>query len=306
MKMDFELITTLYRTSIRMATPLLLASLGGALTYHAGIINVAMEGLMLISAFFSVVFSYITGSAMLGVLAGIVASVAISLIYSIFVSFLKANNFAIGFAINILVSSLTIFLMRIMFEGQNAFNSPKIVAIKELQVQSGNYFLDNYIFNFSILTYVSIAIAFFLGYLVNKTSFGLRLRVCGESPSALTTAGIRVGIVQLWASVMCGILCGLAGSQLSLYNVRMFSRDMTGGRGFVALAAILITKGKPKLLIAISLLFGLFDALSLKLQNEKIAPQFALMLPYVMSIVILLLFHMRTRRGLNKKKLTQP
>ncbi len=298
--MDIELITTLFRTSIRMATPILLASLGGALTYHAGIINVAMEGLMLISAFFSVVFSYLTGSAFYGIIAGVVASMLISLLYSVFVSFLKANNFAIGFAINILISSLTLFLMRVMFQGKNAFNSPDIASIMELKVNTGNYFLDNYLLNFSILTYLSIAIAFLLAYIIYKTSFGLRLRVCGEMPQALTAAGIKVGVIQLWASILCGGLCGLAGAQLSLYNVRMFSRDMTGGRGFVALAAILISGGKPKRVLFISLLFGLFDALSVKLQNEKIAPQFALMLPYIMSVVVLLLFHLKTRKQYGK------
>ncbi len=297
-KMDLELITTLFRTSIRMATPILLASLGGALTYHAGIINVAMEGLMLISAFFSVVFSYLTGSALYGILAGMLASIAISLLYSVFVSFLKANNFAIGFALNILVSSLTLFLMRVMFQGKNAFNSPDIASIVELKLKTGNYFLDNYIFNFSILTYLSILIAFLLAYIIYRTSFGLRLRVCGEMPEALKAAGIKVGFVQLWSSILCGALCGLAGAQLSLYNVRMFSRDMTGGRGFVALAAILISGGKPKRILLISLLFGVFDALSVKLQSEKIAPQFALMLPYVMSVVVLLLFHLKTRKRL--------
>ncbi len=296
--MDMELITTLFRTSIRMATPILLASLGGALTYHAGIINVAMEGLMLISAFFSVVFSYLTGNALYGIIAGMMASILISLLYSVFVSFLKANNFAIGFAINILVSSLTLFLMRIMFQGENAFNSPDIAPIAELKLITGNYFLDNYILNFSILTYLSILIAFVLAFIVYKTSFGLRLRVCGEMPQALTTAGVKVGFVQLCSSVLCGVLCGLAGAQLSLYNVRMFSREMTGGRGFVALAAILISGGRPKRILIISLLFGVFDALSIKLQSEKIAPQFALMLPYVMSVVVLLLFHLKTRKRL--------
>jgi len=185
-----------------------------------------------------------------------------------------------------------------MFQGKNAFNSPDIASIVELKLKTGNYFLDNYIFNFSILTYLSILIAFLLAYVIYRTSFGLRLRVCGEMPEALKAAGIKVGFVQLWSSILCGALCGLAGAQLSLYNVRMFSRDMTGGRGFVALAAILISGGKPKRILLISLLFGVFDALSVKLQSEKIAPQFALMLPYVMSVVVLLLFHLKTRKRL--------
>lgn len=288
-----EEISAIYSTTIRMATPILLASLGGALTHHAGIINVAMEGLMLISAFFAVVFSFMTGSALLGVLGGMLASIILSLVYTLFVSGLKANNFAIGFAINILVSSLTIFLTRTMFTGQNAFNSPKIAAIAELKIKTGITFLDNYIFNFSILSYLAIMLVFACAYLIYKTPFGLHLRVCGERPEALKTAGIKVGLTQLIASILCGCLCGLAGAQLSLYNVRMFSRDMTGGRGFVALAAILIAKGRPSLILLISLLFGFFDCLSLKLQNDKIPPQFALMLPYIMSVVVLLVFYLK-------------
>lgn len=293
-------LSTIYSTTIRMATPILLASLGGALTHHAGIINVAMEGLMLASAFFSVVFSFMTGNAFFGVLGGMAASIILSLIYTLFVSGLKANNFAIGFALNILVSSLTIFLTRTMFVGQNAFNSPKIAAISELKIKTGVSFLDNYIFNFSILSYLAILFVFASVYLIYKTPFGLHLRVCGERQEALKTAGIKVGFVQLIASILCGCLCGLAGAQLSLYNVRMFSRDMTGGRGFVALAAILIAKGRPSLILLISLLFGLFDCLSLKLQNDKIPPQFALMLPYIMSVVILLIFYVKDRARLEK------
>jgi simple sugar transport system permease protein len=294
----FDEITTLYTTTIRMATPILLASLGGALTYYAGIVNVAMEGLMLISAFFSVVFSFMTGNAFLGILGGMAASVIFSLIYTFFVSGLKANNFAIGFALNILVSSLTIFLTRVMFVGQNVFNSPKIVAIPSLDIHTGIYFIDNYILNFSVLTYVAIFLVFLFSFIIYKTTYGLHLRVCGEKPKALVAGGIKVGYVQLIASILCGCLCGLAGSQLSLYNVRMFSRDMTGGRGFVALAVILIARGKPKYMILISFLFGFFDSLSLKLQNQAIPPQFALMLPYVMSVVVMLVFYLKDKKKL--------
>jgi simple sugar transport system permease protein len=300
--MDLDFISSTFGTTVRMFTPILLASLGGAFTYHAGIINVALEGLMLSSAFFSVVFSFITGSAIMGVLGGILAAVILSIIYSFFVSILKANNFAIGFALNILVSSLTLYLMRIMFVGQNAFNSPKISSINTLAIKTGNFFLDNFVFNFSLLTYISIILVFVCVYVIYKTSFGLRMRVSGESQEALRTAGVKVGLIQFLSSIICGVFCGLAGAQLSLFNVRMFSRDMTGGRGFVALAAILIARGKPKLILIISFLFGLFDALSIKLQNENFPPQFALMLPYVMSILVLFLFYLRARTKEHVKK----
>lgn len=295
-----NLIATIYSIMIRSSTPLFLVALGGMFTFHAGIINVAMEGLLLTSAFFAVVFSYITSSAFMGVLGGIIAAVFLSLLYSFFVTTLKANNFAIGFGINIFASSLTLFLMRIMFKGQNAFNSPKIVPVGKLTVITGISFLDNYVFNFSILTYLAIVLFFVSSFLVYRTSFGLHLRIAGEKTMALESAGIRSNVIQFKASILCGICCGLAGAQLSLHNVRMFARDMSGGRGFIALAIILISNGRPMLMLVICLLFGFFDALSVKLQGAKMPPQFALMIPYIMSVMVLFVFYAREKRESSK------
>jgi len=262
-------------------------SLGGMFTYHAGITNVAMEGLLLISAFFAVVFSWMTGSALAGVVAGVIAAVLLSLLYSLFVTTLKANNFAIGFALNILASSLTLYLMRIMFKGKNVFTSPDIKPVGVLSVHTGIRLLDECVFNFSILTYAAILLLLVGSYVVYRTSFGLRLRVAGENPSALEVAGVKNSVIQYVSSILCGICCGLAGAQLSLHNVRMFARDMSNGRGFIALAIILIARGRPLPILLISLLFGLFDALTFTIQGAHIPPQFALMLPYVMSVLIL-------------------
>jgi simple sugar transport system permease protein len=291
--MVLNAITTIYSITVRTATPILLVALGGMFTYHAGIINVAMEALLLISAFFAVVFSYLAGNALIGVLVGIVAGTLISFLYSFFVSTLKANNFAIGFALNIFVSALTLYLMRILFKGKNVFNSPDIRPIGVLSLHTGIFVLDDFLFNFSILTYVAIILFFLSSYLVYQTSFGLRLRVSGENPGAIEVAGLKNNLIQYSASIMCGICCGLAGAQLSLHNVRMFTRDMSNGRGFIALAIILIAKGRPLTILLISLLFGLFDALTFQLQGANIPPQFALMLPYIMSVIILFIFYAR-------------
>jgi simple sugar transport system permease protein len=295
-----DLVGTIYSITIRSSTPLLLIALGGMFTYHAGILNVAMEALLLISAFFSVVFSYLSGSALVGVFGGMAAAVLLSLLYSFFVTVLRANYFAIGFALNIFASSLTLFLMRVMFKGQNVFNSPKIVPVGKLSIATGVPFVDNFIFNFSILTYVAIALFFVSSFIVYSTSFGLRLRIAGENPDALESAGIRSSAIQIAASVLCGLCCGLAGAQLSLYNVRLFSRDMSGGRGFIALAIILIAKGRPMSMFAICLLFGLFDALSVEIQGANMPPQFPLMVPYIMSVLILFVFYARERSRNNR------
>ncbi len=295
--MSPEIVATIYTATIRMTTPILLAALGGALTYHAGKVSVAMEGLMLASSFSCVVFSYLAGNAFVGVLAGIATAITLSLFNALFVSILKVDNFAVGFALNIFASSLTLFLTRVLFVGQNVFNSPEIVPVRGLGIVTGIDFLDNYILSFSVLTYLSLISVFVVSYLVFKTRYGLHLRVAGEKPEVLEAAGIRSSRAYILASIGCGILCGLAGAQLSLYNVRMFTRDMTGGRGFVALAAILMARGKPLLLFFVCLLFGFFDALSLRLQGAALPPQFSLMLPYIVSIVALVFFCIKDKKS---------
>lgn len=285
------MLRSLYQSTIVMATPLILVSLGGLMGYHAGVINVAMEGLILAGAFCGVVFSYLFSSAWMGILAAMFFSVLLSLLYSFFVTTLKTNNFAIGFAMNIFVSSLTIYLTRIMFVGQNAFNSPDIVAIPNLSIDFHVDILNVLFSNFSIITYLTVVIALIISYVIYKTPYGLQLRAAGSFPEALKAAGKKVGLVQYTASILTGALCGLAGAQLSLSNVVMFTRDMSSGRGFICLAAILISKGKPRVAVFLSILFGLFEALSLKLQILKIPSQFLSILPYLMAIAALVIMN---------------
>lgn len=284
-----DLVFTIYRATVRMAIPILLASIGGLITYYGGIMNVAMEGLMLSGAFAGVVFSYMYSSALMGIVGAVITAVIFSLLYSLFVTTLRANNFAVGFALNIFISSLTLYLTRVMFRGQNAFNSPNIHAIPHLSIDLRSQVLNNLFMNFDLLVYISVALVFIIYYFIFKTPFGLWLRAAGSRPDALTTAGIHVSIIQYLSSILCGIFCGLAGAQLSLSNVVMFSKDMSGGRGFVALAVVLIARGKPSIVLILSLLFGLFDALSIQLQSAHVPPQFPLMLPYIMTIVSLII-----------------
>ena len=283
------MLQTLYQSTIIMATPLILVSLGGLMAYHAGVINVAMEGLILAGSFCGVVFSYLFSSAWIGILAAVIVSVMFSLLYSFFVTTLKTNNFAIGFAMNIFISSFTIYLMRIMFIGQNAFNSPDIAAIPNLNIDLHAGVLNALFSNFSIITYLAVVIAFIISYVIYKTPYGLQLRAAGSFPEALKAAGKKVGLIQYTASVITGALCGLAGAQLSLSNVVMFTRNMSSGRGFICLAAILISKGNPKIVALLSLLFGFFEALSIKMQILNVPSQFLSILPYIMAITALVI-----------------
>ncbi len=296
-------LRSIYQSTVVMSTPLILASLGGLITYHSGIVNVAMEGLMLASAFAAVVFSYMFSSAGMGLLAAVVVSILLSVLYSFFVTTLKTNNFAIGIALNIFVSSLTLFLTRILFVGQNAFNSPKIKALPVLKMDWGVKILNTLFSGYSILVYLAVVLTFVIAYLIYKTPFGLWVRAAGSYPDALSTAGKHVPAIQYATSVLTGVMCGLAGAQLSLSNVVLFSRDMSAGRGFICLAAILISRGKPKATLLVSILFGFFDALSIQLQALNIPTQFLFMLPYVMAILTLSLMDSMVRRKRRPTKL---
>lgn len=290
-----NLLQSLYQSTVIMAAPLILVSLGGLMSYHAGIVNVALEGLILAAAFMAVVFSYLFSSALMGIFGAVIVAVLFSVLYSFFVTTLKTNNFAIGFALNIFISSFTLYLTRIMFVGQNAFNSPDIKAIPNLSINFGAKFPNSIFSNFSILVYAAVILTFIISYAVFKTPFGMWLRAAGSFPAALTAAGIKVSVIQYAASILTGILCGLAGAQLSLSNVVMFSRDMSSGRGFICLAAILISKGRPKIAFLISILFGLFEALSIQLQAFSIPPQFLFMLPYIMAICAIAIMNTGSR-----------
>ena len=291
-----NIVRSIYQSTVVLSTPLILASFGGLITYHAGIINVAMEGLILASAFAAVVFSYIFANAWIGVFAAIIVSVLFSILYSFFVTTLKANNFAMGIALNIFISSLTLFLTRIMFVGENAFNSPKIKAIPVLRIDFKIEFLNTLLSGYSVLVYVAVILIFILTYIIYKTPFGLWLRAAGSFPEALKTAGKHVQVIQYIASVLTGILCGLAGAQISLSNVVLFSRDMSAGRGFICLAIILISRGKPSITALIAILFGFFNALSIQLQSLKIPPQFLFMLPYLMAIITLVFMNLMVKK----------
>lgn len=299
-----DFILALYQSTVIMAAPLLLTSLGGLITYHAGTINVAMEGLMLASSFAGVVFSYLFSNAWMGILAAVAVSVLFSIVYSFFVTTLKTDNFAIGFALNIFISSFTLYLSRIMFPGQNAFNSPKIAAIPTLNFNFGVKALNVLFSNYSVLVYVSVILTFLISYIIYCTPFGLWLRAAGSFPDALKTSGKRVTSVQYAASILAGILCGLAGAQLSLSNVVMFTKDMSGGRGFICLAIILISRGRPKTAFLLSVFFGLCQVLSIHFQSSRIPVQFLFMLPYIMAIVTLVLMNYSTIHKVLKGKQT--
>lgn len=290
---------TLLQNTIRTATPLILAALGGLLTMHAGILNIGMEGMILIGAFFGVLGSYFFHSALAGVLVAIVSGVLIGLLFGVFVIDLKSDEFIIGIAINIFAGGLTIFLLRSIFGVKGAFSSPDIVPLPDVSLPflDAIPFLDTILNNHSVFVYLSWIFVMLVYVFLYKTPYGFWLRASGEHPESLETAGISPKKMKYLSSVLCGVFCGMAGAHLSLGYLTLFTENMSAGRGFISLAAIIFGSANPINTFGASLLFGFFDALGIRLQGVGIPSQFTQMIPYVVTVVALLIVVQRKTKG---------
>ncbi len=290
---------TLLQNTIRTATPLILAALGGLLTMHAGILNIGMEGMILIGAFFGVLGSYAFGSALMGVIIAIISGICIGLLFGVFVIDLKSDEFIIGIAINIFAGGLTIFLLRSIFGVKGAFSSPDIMPLPDVHLPflDAVPFLDTILNNHSVFVYLSWIFVILIYIFLYKTPYGFWLRASGEHPESLETAGISPKKMKYLSSVLCGIFCGMAGAHLSLGYLTLFTENMSAGRGFISLAAIIFGSANPINTFGASLLFGFFDALGIRLQGVGIPSQFTQMIPYVVTVVALWIVVQRKNKG---------
>lgn len=289
---------SMLRACIRMATPLALAALGGILTMHAGILNIALEGLMLVGAFSSVAASYYFGSALLGLAFGVGAALAVGLVYGLFVVDLGSDPFVIGIALNIFADGATVYLLRTMFGVKGALASERIRALPTLswpllaRVPAVDALLNGH----SVLTYGAWALVLGVSLMLYRTPLGWRLRAAGEHPAMLETAGVSPRRMRYYASLASAALAGLAGVHLALGYLNQFAENMAAGRGFIAIAATIFGAGKPIPVYGACLLFGAADAVAMRLQGSKIPPHFALMIPYLATVGALWLVSWRASR----------
>jgi simple sugar transport system permease protein len=272
--------------TLRVATPLILCAMGGLFSERSGIIDVGLEGKMLVAAFFAAAVSAVTGSAWFGVLAAIVAAEALALLHGFACITHRGNQVVSGVAINILAAGLTVVLGTAWFErgGQTpALEAPG----QRLQPIFFSGAGDN------ILVYAALASVPLTWWIVTRTRFGLRLRAVGEMPLAVESAGISVTWLRYRAVLLCGLLAGLAGAYLSIAQNAGFSRDMTAGQGFIALAAIIFGKWRPLPALGACLMFGLLDAVAIRLQGVRlpgigeVPVQLIQALPYLLTIFLL-------------------
>ncbi|WP_438956514.1 ABC transporter permease [Cognatiyoonia sp.] len=301
--MDLLTILQILDSSVRLAIPLLLACLAGLYSERAGIFDIGLEGKMLAAAFMAAAVAYTSGSAWVGLLAGIGASLLLSAIHGVASITFRGNQLISGVAINFLAAGLTVVVAQSWFaqggrtptlQGAGRFEPITLPLADTLQnVPLFGLIYRELISGHSILVYVAFLLVPFTWWVLYRTRFGLRLRAVGENPASVDTAGVSVVQLRYAAVIICGILCGLAGAYLSTALQAGFTKDMSAGRGFIALAALIFAKWRPWYALYATLLFGFLQALALRpdlLENTlgfKVNGQLLDALPYILTVVIL-------------------
>ncbi len=280
------------------ATPILLAALGGTFTFYAGVFNIAMEGMMLTGAFFAVLGSFYFHSWLVGILFAILGSVLLALIFILFAVVLHTDEFITGIAINLFAVGATTYMLRQIFKVKGVFSSPDIIAIPRIDIPLIQEipFLGQILSGQNLMVYVTVLVTILSAYVVFRTQFGLRLRAAGYSPASLDSSGVSSARMRVWSLLICGVLCGLAGAFLSLGYVRLFSENMSAGRGWISLAAIILVNGNPWGIALISLVFGFSDGLGLLFQGYNVPAQFTAMIPYIATLIALYFYSVRGKR----------
>ena len=292
----------LLQNTLRTATPVVLCALGCLMTDQVGIMNIGVDGMMLMGAFFAVLGSYLFGSWAMGLLFATVLGALLGLFYYVFSIKFKSDEFIIGVALNILAGGLTVFLLRTLFGVKGSFSGPGIVPLPTLRLPwlEGVPVLGALLSGNTLLVYVSWLLVGGIWLMLYKTPLGFHLRASGESPEALRAAGRSPEKMKRLASVLCGVLASLSGAHLSLGYLTMFSENMSASRGYVAVACVIFGGGNPPRVFMAALLFGFIDALGLRLQRY-IPSDLTSMAPYVVTVVMMVAVVLL--RGQKKKRL---
>jgi simple sugar transport system permease protein len=289
-------------TASSAATAILLAAMGGLLNRQGGIVNIGLEGMMLVGAFVAVVAGVATGSSAWGVLAAAAAGGLVGLLFSWTITRLGANQIVAGLGLNVLVVGLFGYLLPVLYGVQGTFKPAGIPPLPRIAIPglASLPFLGPILSGQDPLTYLGWLSVPLISLFVYRTVPGLALRATGANEEAARAAGIRTLLVRDLSTVAAGVLAGLAGAQLSLGVVQLFNKQMTGGRGFIALAAFYFGDARPTATAVGAFLFGIFEALSFRLQAASAwPPQVVEMLPYLVVLASLGLVAWRRRRVAN-------
>jgi ABC-type uncharacterized transport system permease subunit len=301
--MDYATLLQLLDSTLRLATPLLLACLAGLFSERAGIFDIGLEGKMLMAAMASGAVAFMTGSAWLGMFAGIGASLMLAAIHGVASITFRGNQLISGVALNFISSGITVLVAQRLFaqggrtpplEGAARFQPltlPFAEELKGVPIVGPLYY--EVISGHSVLVYVALLLVPISWWVLYRTRFGLRLRAVGENPAAVDTAGVSVVGLRYAAVAITGVLCGLAGAYMATALQAGFGREMTAGRGYIALAALIFAKWRPWSALWATLLFGFFQALALRpdvveaVVRAKVPVPLLDALPYILTVIVL-------------------
>ena len=294
----------LLQNTLRTATPVVLCALGCLMTEQVGIMNIGVDGMMLMGAFFAVLGSYLFGSWLMGLAFAIVLGILLGLFYYVFSIKFKSDEFIIGVALNILAGGLTVFLLRTLFGVKGSFSGPGIVPLPTINLPwlAAIPVLGPMLNGNTLLVYVSWVLVLLCWLFLYKTPLGFHLRASGEAPEALRASGKSPERMKRLASVLCGILASVSGAHLSLGYLTMFSENMSASRGYVAVACVIFGGSNPPRVFLAALLFGFIDALGMRLQ-KYIPSEITSMAPYVVTVAMMVAVVLLRRRKQAKREL---
>jgi|RhiMetdeSRZDD1v2_1073273.scaffolds.fasta_scaffold08714_15 general nucleoside transport system permease protein len=288
--LDASLITDMLRSSLRLMIPIGYAAMGGVLCERSGVYNMGLEGMLLAGAFGGALGTFLTGSPMGGLLVGILLGMSGAIALGVLAVLFSVNQIVCGIAINLVVIGLTAFFARLIF-GLDAttqtlpgFSAMAIPLLSQIPI------VGPVLFNQDPLVYLMYAVCPFLYWLLYRSEFGLQIRATGENPAAADTAGVPVFRIRFMCVLLSGALAGIGGAYIVLSQVFVFTEHMSAGKGFIALAAIILGRWDPIGSVMASWFFGFCEALQLRLQfaNPEVPYQFFTALPYVASILALI------------------
>jgi general nucleoside transport system permease protein len=281
------LIVSILSSTVRIGTPIALSSIGEVLSERAGIVNLGLEGQILMGAFIATVVSHFTGNPYLGVLGALLTGAVMGLIHVVFSLKFHASQIVIGVANNIFALGFTTVGLVAIWNNRGKSDAVTGLPIIRIPFLDSIPILGPILNNHTLIVYLMIAITILTWLVLFRTNAGLRLRSIGENPKAAETVGINIVRIQILAVSIGGALSGLAGSYLSLSDLNLFSRNMSAGRGFIALAATILGNWNPFGALGASMIFGFLDAMQIRLQGTGFPTQFIQMIPYVLVIILL-------------------
>lgn len=282
---------------LRVSTPLILPALGGLVSELAGAINISLEGIMLTSAFTGVVVSAYSQNIWIGLLAGIISGILLAALLGYFHLYLATDIILAGMALNIMATGGTIFLLYVLTgdKGNSSSLASGMVPVVNIPFIRDIPFLGTVLSGHNIFTYSAFILTALVSLLLYRTRLGVHIRAVGENPEAAASLGIPVRRVRMIAIMMSGFFASLGGLNLSMAYLTLFQREMTAGRGFIALAAVYLGGRKPWGTLIAAIIFGAADALSNQLGSLKIPSQLVQMIPYLATILALVFYALRKR-----------